>query len=66
MCDRFSGEAQEPPVWGWCAYCGAPIHMGHAYYAHADGPVCDECAARFAWALFEAQVVRCIAEEDEG
>jgi hypothetical protein len=64
MDSRFRGEAASPPQWGWCSFCGAPIHIGHAYFCHRGDAICSDCARRYAWALFEADAVRCVARAD--
>jgi uncharacterized Zn finger protein (UPF0148 family) len=64
MDSRFSGEAASPPLWAWCSYCGAPIHIGHAYYRHMGDVICIVCARRYAWSLFEADAVRRVAHSD--
>lgn len=51
--DRLSGEAGEPPLWGRCDYCGAPVLKGHKYYEHEGLVVCMECARRYAYSVFE-------------
>ena len=60
--DRFSGEKRPPAVWGYCGYCGGEIGLGERYYDYIEYAVCDRCAARCAWALFEAYAKRRHAE----
>lgn len=58
MVDRFWGEASEPPVWGCCDYCGGFIYMGGDYWTHEGLRVCEDCAQRYAFAVFEQQAAR--------
>ncbi|MGI5849295.1 MAG: hypothetical protein ACOX8Q_04385 [Christensenellales bacterium] len=56
--DRFSGEAAGSPIWGYCDNCGGSIYMGSGYFLHDMLSICDGCAKRYAWGLFEAQAKR--------
>lgn len=55
--DRFSGEAAEPPLWGHCGYCGAPIFEGSRYKAHDGLDICEGCEQRYAYSIFEEDAV---------
>ena len=63
-CDRFAGEAADPPEWGCCDYCGDAIGLGGTLYVHEELNICDGCARRYAWALFEGQAARVCAAPD--
>lgn len=56
--DRFWGEADSPQLLGYCEYCGADIYEFDGYFEHEGLRVCDDCADRYAWAVFEERAVR--------
>ncbi|MDD5018518.1 MAG: hypothetical protein PHO15_10525 [Eubacteriales bacterium] len=64
MEDRFWGEATPPPVWAYCEYCGGAIYSGGEYWRHGDLKICDGCACRYAWALFEERAMRRTAQRE--
>jgi hypothetical protein len=64
--DRFSGEAAEPPVWGSCGYCGAPIYEGSRYKTHDGLNICGGCEARYAYSRFEEDAARQTAISEVG
>ena len=50
--DRFTGEVQEPPVWGFCDYCGNDINEGDQYREHNGLKICGDCEKRYAYNTF--------------
>lgn len=62
--DRFTGEALDPPVWGYCDYCGHEIHESDQYREHAYLKICGDCEKRYAWEIFkEESTVRTAQKE---
>jgi hypothetical protein len=55
--DRRRG-GEEPPLWGWCSYCGGRICLGESYYEDEGLPVCLCCARRCAWMHFLERCVK--------
>jgi hypothetical protein len=45
-------EACEPPLWGWCDFCGSRICLGDEYYEDEGLHICTLCARRYAWSAF--------------
>ena len=63
--DRFSGEAIEPPVWGYCSYCGEPIRVGESYRQCGDDAICHHCEKRYAMNLFLEESERRYGSTDD-
>jgi CRISPR/Cas system-associated protein Cas10 (large subunit of type III CRISPR-Cas system) len=63
--DRFSGEALEPPIWGYCAYCGKPIRVGESYRLCEDDAICQCCEKKYALLLFQQTYEKQYASLDD-
>lgn len=63
--DRFTGEAEEPPVAFYCEYCGNAIHESEQYYEHDGLAICNDCSQRYAWSVFLDESTVKTAERSE-
>lgn len=62
--DRFSGEANEPPVCVYCSYCGAAIYEGYPYRVDEGMIVCGGCERDHAYAKFKERAEEKIAHRE--
>lgn len=62
--DRFSGEANEPPVCGHCSYCGSPIFEGYPYSVDEGMIICGGCEREHAYEKFKERAEVRIAQRE--
>ena len=45
-----------------CDYCGDLLFIGSRIYEHTGDVICEDCAPKYAWMLFEMKARLCYAQ----
>ena len=45
----------------YCDYCGEIIYLGSRYYLYSGFRICEDCAFKCAWLIFEQEAQELVA-----